>query len=213
MGRCRRGGVGPPATPGSTGCWRRYRESHRHYHGLAHVVRVLREVDDLLGAGHGRRCRRRAPRRVVPRRRLRPRAARRRQRGTPAPNWPREVLAELSRRPRRSRRCRAGARHRRHAPAPATARGRAARRRPGRAGRRPGHLRGVRPRGAAGVRARRRRRLARRAGPRCCARSSIGPRLFDPRPRHAREPRARANLAAELAGLRGPPPAATVARR
>src|SRR3954468_19597326 len=28
----------------------RYREPHRHYHGLTHILRVLRTIDDLLAA-------------------------------------------------------------------------------------------------------------------------------------------------------------------
>ncbi len=43
-------GTGRPASYALDGLLARYREPHRHYHGLAHVVRVLRDVDDLLGA-------------------------------------------------------------------------------------------------------------------------------------------------------------------
>jgi predicted metal-dependent HD superfamily phosphohydrolase len=42
-------GQGAAAESALAGLLARYREPHRHYHGAAHVVRVLRDVDELLG--------------------------------------------------------------------------------------------------------------------------------------------------------------------
>jgi predicted metal-dependent HD superfamily phosphohydrolase len=42
-------GTGRAATGTLDALFERYREPHRRYHGLAHVVRVLRTVDDLVG--------------------------------------------------------------------------------------------------------------------------------------------------------------------
>jgi predicted metal-dependent HD superfamily phosphohydrolase len=43
-------GPGAAAESALAGLLARYREPHRHYHGLAHVIRVLRDVDELLAA-------------------------------------------------------------------------------------------------------------------------------------------------------------------
>ena len=177
----------------------RYREPHRRYHGLAHVVRVLRTVDDLVRRRGGRRRRRGTLRGLVPRRRLRP--ARRRQRGGQRPPGD-EVLAELGQPADRATRrpARGGHRgpraHRRR-------RGGADRRGPGRAGRRPGHLRGLRP-GCAASTATSTRRLARRAGrrPPGLPRSAGDlPHRADGRPaRHGRAPTSPPSSPASAAG-------------
>ena len=66
----------------------RYREPQRRYHGLAHVLRVLRTLDDGLCGDRGARPGGGSPGRLVPRRRLRPEGGGRCQRGRPAPSSP-----------------------------------------------------------------------------------------------------------------------------
>ena len=185
----------------------RYKEPHRRYHTVSHLA--VRPVDRRGAAdrGPGWRPGRGPPGAVLPRRHLRPgcRPQRGGQRGLGQ-----ETLAVAR---AASRRGSMPSRHWSWPPPthrlPGGGAGALSAEAARRAGRRPGHavgasraryaayVAGVRAR----VRARRRRRGGRAGGRPCCGGSCDRPALYRTAPMQAHEPRARANLAAELAAL------------